>query len=112
MPPKTVAGGRPGARAGKYQKSVSPTRGGKSPKKGRNDHDESKDLAVIMEKERKVAQRTMREFAEQTLEDLSLGNIDVDLMVREGVETLCREYLQWLAMPVGEKAKTDEYTKT
>ena len=48
----------------------------------------------IVEEERKKARKAVREYAEETLEGISLGGIDVDLMVREGVETLCREYLQ------------------
>jgi hypothetical protein len=110
MPAKRGTPGKPAAGRGRYQKSsLSPSRGNASPKKGRADKDDSKDMAVILEKERKSAKKAMRDFAEQTLEGLSLGSIDVDLSVREGCETLCRDYLQWLDMPVGDKAKTDEY---
>jgi len=48
----------------------------------------------IVEEERKKARKAVREYAEETSEGISSGGIDVDLMVREGVETLCREYLQ------------------
>ena len=99
------------ASRGKYQKkSLSPTRaGGASPTRGRGKEEEGKDMATMLEEERKKAKKALREFAESTLEGLGLGSIDVDLTVREGVETVCRDYLQWLSLPVGDKAKTDEY---
>ena len=110
MPPKKGAT-NPAQARGRYQKkSLSPSRGGASPKKGRKGEVEGKDMATILEEERKKAKKAMHNFAEQTLDGIGLGNIDVDLAVREGIETLCREYLQWLSTPVGEKAKADEYT--
>ena len=106
-------GGRGGAAKGaRYERSnLSPPRASKSPAKKRagGDHDDSKDLAVILAQERTAAKRAMREFADNTLEGIAMGSIDVDHMVREGIETLCRECLQWLDTPVGDKALTDEY---
>ena len=65
MPAKKGTSGKAAGR-GRYQKtSLSPTRGNASPKKGRGDQDDSKDMAVIMEKERKAAKKAMRDFAEQ-----------------------------------------------
>lgn len=109
MPAKRGTPSKPAGR-GRYQKtSLSPARGNASPNRGRGDKDGSKDIAEIMEKERKAAKKAMRDFAEQTVEGLSIGSIDIELSVREGCETLCREYLLWLDMPVGDKAKADEY---
>jgi len=111
MPPKRGGARTPaGGAKGRYAKSsLSPTRGEKSSKKGRGE-EEGKDMATLLAEERKKAQKALRTFAQETLEGLSLGNIDVDWTVREGIETLCRDYMQWLDMPEGAKAKTDEYT--
>jgi hypothetical protein len=112
MPPKrggATAKPPAGATKSKYAKSsLSPTRGEKSPKKGRGE-EEGKDMATLLEEERKRAQKALRKFAEETLEGLSLGNIDVDMTCREGVETLCRDYMQWLDVSEGANAKADEY---
>ena len=40
-----------------------------------------KDMATILEEERKKAKKAMHNFAEQTLDGIRLGNIDVDLSV-------------------------------
>ena len=113
MPPKPGPGGRGGGKtaagAGKYQKKAqSPLARSLSPIRGKKE-EEGKDMAVILEEQRNKARKVLTAFAEETLEGLQTGGIDLEMVVRESVEKAVQDILAWLATAVGQKAKTDEY---